>query len=185
VLFVLSQGLRQGAARSVWASLGILSANAMYFALSATGLGALLLASYDLFFLIKWAGAGYLVYLGLQCFTSKSSMLKAREERSRSTSNLRIWRDGFLLQGSNPKALLFFAAILPQFIEPNYSIPFQVLVLGVSSIIVEFLILAAYGKLAGRTMVLANDPRFERISNRVAGVLLIGAGLGLARLRQT
>ena len=185
VLFVLSQGLRQGAARSVWASLGILSANAMYFALSATTLGALIVASYNLFFLIKWVGAAYLVYLGLQCFTNKSSMLKAPEERSRATSDFRIWRDGFLIQGANPKALLFFAAILPQFIEPNYSIPIQVLVLGISSIVVEFFILVTYGKLAGRTTLLAKNPRFEKISNRLAGVLLIGAGLGLARLRRT
>jgi len=185
VLFVLSQGLRQGAARSVWASLGILSANALYFALSATSLGALIVASYNLFFLIKWAGAAYLLYLGVQCFRSKSSMLHAPQETSRATSNFRIWRDGFLLQGANPKALLFFAAILPQFIEPNYSIVLQVLVLGVSSIVVEFFILVTYGKLAGRTMLLAKNPRFEKVSNRLAGVLLIGAGLGLARLRRT
>jgi homoserine/homoserine lactone efflux protein len=185
VLFVLSQGLRQGAARSVWASLGILSANALYFALSATSLGALIVASYDLFFLIKWAGAAYLVYLGLKCFSSNSSMQKMPEEKSRTVSNFRIWRDGFLLQGANPKALLFFAAILPQFIEPSYSIPLQILILGASSIVVEFLILLIYGQLAGQTLSLAKNPRFEKISNRIAGGLLISAGLGLARLRRT
>ena len=110
-------------------------------------------------------------------------MLKLPEEKSRTASNLRVWRDGFLLQGANPKALLFFAAILPQFIAPNYSVPLQVLVLGVSSIIVEFLILVSYGRLAARAMLLAKDSRFEKISNRVAGGLLIGAGLGVARLR--
>jgi homoserine/homoserine lactone efflux protein len=185
VLFVLSHGVRQGARKSIWASLGILSANAMYFALSATSLGALIIASYDLFFLIKWAGAAYLVYLGLKCFSSKSSMLKMPEEKSRAVSNFRIWRDGFLLQGANPKALLFFAAILPQFIEPSYSIPVQILILGASSIVVEFFILLIYGQLAGRTLSLAKNPRFEKISNRVAGGLLISAGLGLARLRRT
>jgi homoserine/homoserine lactone efflux protein len=185
VLFVLSQGIRQGATKSVWASLGILSANAMYFVLSATSLGALIIASYDLFFLIKWAGAAYLVYLGLQCFLSKSSILKLPEGNSGSTRSSRIWRDGFLLQGANPKALLFFSAILPQFIDPNRSIAWQVLILGVSSIVVEFFILLAYGQLAGRTISLAKNPRFEKLSNRLAGGLLIGAGLGLARLRRT
>jgi homoserine/homoserine lactone efflux protein len=185
VLFVLSQGIRQGARKSVWASLGILSANALYFALSATSLGALIIASYNLFFLIKWAGAAYLVYLGLKCFSSKLSMLKLPEERSRVASNFRIWRDGFFLQGANPKALLFFAAILPQFIEPTHSIALQVLILGSSSIVVEFLILLTYGQLAGQAISLANNARFEKISYRVAGGLLIGAGLGLARLRRT
>jgi homoserine/homoserine lactone efflux protein len=185
VLFVLSQGLREGATKSVWASLGILSANVMYFVLSATSLGALIIASYDLFFLIKWAGAAYLVYLGVQCFFSKSPILKLPEVNSGSTRSFRIWRDGFLLQGANPKALLFFSAILPQFLDPNQSIAWQVFILGVSSIVVEFFILLAYGQLAGRTISLAKNPRFEKISNRIAGGLLIGAGLGLARLKRT
>jgi homoserine/homoserine lactone efflux protein len=185
VLFVLSQAIRRGAGQSVWASLGILSANAMYFVLSATSLGALLVASYNLFFLIKWVGAAYLVYLGLQCFWSKSSMLSLPEEKPDAISSLRVWRDAFLLQGANPKALLFFTAILPQFIDPNYPVAIQVLVLGVSSIVVEFFILFAYGQLAGRTLSAVKNPRFERISNRIAGSLLIGAGLGLARLRRS
>lgn len=184
VLYVLAQGIRRGAAKSVWASLGILSANAMYFVLSATSLGALILASYDLFFLIKWAGAAYLVYLGIQCFRSRASMLALPEDQSSTVTAVHIWRDGFLLQGANPKALLFFSAILPQFINPDYSIALQVLILGVSSIVVEFFILLGYGQLAGSTLTLAKSPRFEKISNRVAGGLLIAAGLGLARLKQ-
>jgi len=184
VLFVLSQGIRRGAAKSVWASLGILSANAMYFVLSATSLGALIVASYDLFFLVKWIGAGYLLYLGVQCFMNKSSIFTLPEEESRTSSDLRIWRDAFILQGANPKALLFFSAILPQFIEPNYSIGLQVLILGASSIVVEFFILLAYGQLAGQTLSMVRNPRFEKISSRIGGGLLIGAGLGLARLRR-
>ena len=183
VLFVLSQAIRRGASKSVWASLGILSTNALYFALSATSLGAIIMASYDLFFLIKWAGAAYLVYLGLQCFFSKSAVLTLPEGQSAASSNWRIWVDGFLLQGANPKALLFFTAILPQFIDTNYSIAVQVLLMGISSIIVEFFILLAYGQLAGRTLSAVKNPRFEKISNRIAGSFLIGAGLGLARLK--
>ena len=185
VLFVLSQAIRHGATKSTWASLGILSANAMYFVLSATSLGAIIAASYNLFFVVKWAGAGYLIYLGLQCLFSKSSVVALDERQSGATSSKRIWLDGLLLQGANPKALLFFAAILPQFIDTRHSVTLQVLILGFTSIVVEFAILIAYGHLAGKTVAAVRNPRFGKISNRVAGSLLIGAGLGLAKLKRT
>lgn len=185
VLYVLSQAIRRGPAKSVWASWGILSANAAYFVLSATSLGALIVASYKLFFLIKWLGAAYLVYLGIGSFLGKSSVMSLPEAGADSRSGIRILRDGFFLQGANPKALLFFTAILPQFIDTRHNIAFQILVLGISSIVVEFAILFTYGQLAGRVLATARSPRFEKVTNRIAGSLLIGAGVGLARLRRT
>lgn len=185
VLYVLSQAIGRGSGKSVWASWGILSANAMYFALSATSLGAVIVASYKLFFLIKWAGAAYLVYLGLASFFGKSSVLTLPESNGSARGGPRILRDGFFLQAANPKAILFFTAILPQFINPRHSVAVQILILGVSSILVEFIILFTYGQLAGHALSAARNPRFEKITNRVAGSLLIGAGIGLARLRRT
>ena len=184
VLYVLSQGLRQGAGKSVWASGGILSANAVYFALSATSLGAIIVASYKVFFLIKWAGAAYLIYLGLRSFLSKSSLLPLPEASLRPATGSRILRDGFFLQGANPKALLFFTAILPQFIDPRQPVALQILILGASSILVEFIILFVYGQLAGRALEAARNPRYEAWTNRLAGSFLIAAGVGLARLRR-
>jgi len=185
VLYVLSQAIRRGPAKSVWASWGILSANAAYFVLSATSLGAVIVASYKLFFLIKWLGAAYLVYLGIGSFLGKSSVMSLPEAGADSRSGVRILRDGFFLQGANPKALLFFTAILTQFIDTRHNIAFQILVLGISSIVVEFAILFTYGQLAGRVLATARSPRFEKVTNRIAGSLLIGAGVGLARLRRT
>jgi homoserine/homoserine lactone efflux protein len=183
VLFVLSQAIQRGPAKSVWGTVGILSANTVYFALSATSLGAVIVASYQLFFLIKWLGAAYLVYLGLRSFFGKASIVSLPESNEGSRTGSRILRDGFFLQAANPKAILFFTAILPQFIDAHRNVVFQILVLGISSIVVEFFILAAYGQLAGRALATARSPRFEKVTNRIAGSLLIGAGIGLARLK--
>src|SRR5262249_11533280 len=81
VLFVVAQGLRYGAARSLWANLGILSGNAFYFALSATSLGALLLASHELFTAVKWAGAAYLVWLGVTTFFGRGAAIASGASR--------------------------------------------------------------------------------------------------------
>ena len=184
VLYVLSQALRRGVSKSVWASGGILTANTAYFVLSATSLGAIIVASYKVFFLVKWAGAAYLIYLGVQSWLSKSSVLALPEGELAETSGWCVLRDGFFVQGANPKALLFFTAILPQFIDASRDVVLQILILGITSILVEFAILFAYGQLAGRALSAARNPRFGTLTNRIAGSLLIAAGLGLARLRR-
>jgi homoserine/homoserine lactone efflux protein len=185
VLYVLSQAIRRGPGKSVWGTWGVLSANTLYFILSATSLGAVIVASYKLFFVVKWLGAAYLVYLGLRSFFAKTSVLALPESSADLRSGPRILRDGFFLQAANPKAILFFTAILPQFIDAHHNVAFQILVLGISSILVEFVILFVYGQLAGRALSTARSPRFEKLTNRIAGSLLIGAGVGLASLRRT
>ena len=185
VLYVLAQAIRRGSAKSIWGSGGILSANIVYFALSATSLGAVIVASYKLFFLIKWAGAGYLVFLGLRSLFGKAAIAAPPESGDDSPTGPGILRDGFFLQAANPKALLFFTAILPQFIDPAHNVALQILILGMSSTLMEFVILFIYGQLAGQALSTVRNPRFEKLTNRIAGSLLIGAGVGLARLKRT
>ncbi|HWD29723.1 MAG TPA: LysE family translocator [Rhizomicrobium sp.] len=185
VLLVLSQALTRGAARAVWSILGILAANTVYFVLSATGIGAILMASYDLFFAIKWIGAAYLVWLGVGAFLGHSKALAIRAGSATPVSGARLFLNGFVLQMSNPKALVFFSALLPQFINPHAALWPQVAILAVTSIVIEFLVQAIYATLAGRAAHLAAEPRFARITDRVAGTLLIGAGIGMAALRKT
>lgn len=182
VLFVVAQGLRYGAVRSLWANLGILSGNAFYFALSATSVGALLLASNALFTAVKWAGAAYLVWLGVTTFLGRGAVVETAgaADVAPSVSGPRLLGRGFVLQAANPKALIFFTALLPQFIDPTHSVAPQVLILGVSSVVAEFPVLATYGAFAGRAGRLARRPSFARATNRVAGALLVGAGAGLA-----
>lgn len=193
VFLVISQALQGGRQRAFWASLGILSVNALYFGLSAVGLGAMLTASHQLFVVVKWIGAAYLVYLGIRTFFGQSTLSLTgalprggeggddiRVERPDAMSPARTWARGAVLQAANPKAMIFFTALLPQFIQAKGSIPRQMVILGVTSIIVELFILIIYGALAGRLSVVARQPKFLKTTNRVAGTLLVGAGTGIA-----
>lgn len=181
VLLVVSQGLRRGGRSSVFSSCGILSANAVYFAISAFGLGAAILASYELFSVIRWAGAAYLVWLGLRAiFGNHSVLVTGASGAGTFDSHRRLFANGFILQAANPKALVFFAAILPQFVNPAEPIARQLALLGVTSVVAEFFVLLGYGMLAGRASSLARKPRFARTADRVSGLLLLGAAAGLA-----
>lgn len=175
VMLVIAYGLAQGARRSMWASLGILSANGLYFALSATSVGALLAASEPFFIAVKWCGAAYLVYLGLAALLGQPSPITVSRANARGGSPGAIYLSGLTLQLANPKTLVFFAAILPQFVDPRLPIGAQMLWLAAGSVIPEFFILAGYGLAASRASRLATDARFARVTDRVAGVLVLAA----------
>jgi homoserine/homoserine lactone efflux protein len=193
VLYVISSGLRAGARKSLASNAGILAANAVYFLLSATGVGALLVASYNLFFAVKWIGAAYLFFIGLRMLVGKESVVQL-SDKTLADGNLvdggsaipsrGLFTGGLILQLSNPKAIVFFTALLPQFIDPHSAIAPQVAILAVTSMVIEFFVLMAYGAAAGRASMLARVPRYAKWTNRVAGSLLIGAGAGLATLRR-
>ena len=96
----------------------------------------------------------------------------------------RVLRRGFLVQAANPKTILFFGALLPQFVDPAGDIVMQMLVLGATSVAVEFVVLAAYGGLAGRLRRFATRPAVALWLERTAGALLVAAGLGMAAVRR-
>ena len=183
VLLVLSLALTRGASHGLRASLGILSANAMYFAISATSLGAVLLASWELFTVIKWFGAGYLIWRGVRMMASStkhSFQRLADPDRGRGTARLGAFSNGLFTQGANPKALVFFAAILPQFINPQRAVGLQLAILGLSSIVIELAVLSLYVAVSHYTQRLTRDSRYALQLERAGGALLIGAGARLA-----
>jgi threonine/homoserine/homoserine lactone efflux protein len=179
VLFVLSHGLTRGGRASLWANAGILTGNAFYFLLSALGLGAVLLASHEVFTVIKYSGAAYLIYLGAQTIRGAGAALPSANS-TRPAEGWRTLKRGFALQAANPKALVFFVALLPQFIDTSRPIALQVLILGVTSVIIEFSVLGGYGYLASRAAAIARAPRFVAMTNWVSGGMLIAAGAGIA-----
>src|SRR5262247_228307 len=156
LMFVVTEGalcLTPGPAGL--ASLGILAANLIYFGVSATGLAAVLLASYEVFALIRWVGAAYLIWLGVKAFRGRSPALSVAAGPVMPAHRRRIFLNGFVLQMSNPKALVFFTALLPQFIDPAQALPMQVAVLAATSVMMELIILLGYGAAAARASVIA------------------------------
>jgi len=175
VMLVVACGLAYGARKSIHATLGILSANAIYFAISATALGAVLVTSKAFFVAVKWLGAAYLVYIGLSALFGRPSPITAsRDDRSGGTARA-LYLSGLTLQLANPKTLVFFAAILPQFVDPRLPVGAQMAWLAAGSIVPEFFILGGYGYLASRAVRWTRDPRFTRLTERVAGALVLGA----------
>jgi homoserine/homoserine lactone efflux protein len=178
VLLVVSIAAGRGFRPSVGAVFGILAANSLYFALSATGVVAVLIASRQTFLVLQWVGAVYLVWLGLR-------MLLSRDSRKHDAAPIPVARSffrGFIVQGANPKALVFFAALLPQFVDPSGSVPAQLLLLGVSSVLIEFAALGLYAFGAVRAGRIAGA-RVAGALQRVGGGLLVAAGARLAAVR--
>jgi homoserine/homoserine lactone efflux protein len=183
VLLVLSQALGRGAPAGFWSTQGILAGNTIYFALSATSLG-LVLASSDVFFAVKWLGAAYLIWLGLREIFAPARGLMVGAATGPALGRRRLVLNGMLLQLANPKALLYFGAVLPQFLSADRPLIGQVAILWAVATVIELAVLNTYSLLASRAGAFARQPRFIRFTNIAAGSLLVTAGAGIAALRR-
>ncbi len=183
VLFVVAQGLCGGRRGGLAATLGVLTANAVWFLLSALGIGVVLAAVPQALELLRWLGAAYVAWLGLASLRGAGPLsLRALDEALTPASFATVLRRGLLLQLANPKALVFFAAILPGFVTEHGAWPpwLQVLVFAVTSIGTEFWVLLGYGALAGAASARLRDPRWARGVDRAAGVLLLLVAVWIA-----
>jgi len=177
---VTAQGSGNGFARAQFGIMGIASANAIYFALSATGIAALIIASNWLFTVIKWVGVGYLAYLGISALLSKTGVLRIEQgEPERRTT---LFAKGFVIEFANPKALLYFAAVLPQFLDVSAPIAPQILVMGLTTLVLDIVVYSVYAAL-GQTIARSGvKPWVLKSLNRVAGVALLVAAFRIARV---
>jgi threonine/homoserine/homoserine lactone efflux protein len=183
VLYVVSTAITYGARAGVIASLSILAGNTAYFILSAMGLGALLLASRHIFTAIQWLGAAYLVYLGARMALSRTPAAPESGAAREPARHAGVFWNGFVTQIANPKAIIFFAALLPQFIDPDRPAAFQIAILGTSSVVIEFAVLSIYVATCHAARHRLSEPRYHAWLVRAAGVLLITAGARLAATR--
>ncbi|ARN19952.1 LysE family translocator [Piscinibacter gummiphilus] len=184
VLMCVTNGVNHGARLTLASALGSITAVLGIMACSAVGLGAVLAASETLFHAIKWAGAAYLIYIGITTFRSSASSFDVPDQ-ARSAGTVRaLYVQGLLVGASNPKALLFFTAFFPQFIDPLAPRMPQFLAMGATFVAFELTCLMVYATFAARLAPWLRERGRARLFNRVSGATFIGAGFLLATIRR-
>jgi threonine/homoserine/homoserine lactone efflux protein len=176
-LLSLTHGACFGLRPTVYTVLGGALGFLVLIAASLAGMGALLAASEQAFTIAKWIGAAYLVYLGVRVWRSPAPVISPGARVDQDGRALRMFNQGFLVAVSNPKALIFFAAFLPQFMVPGTSFASQLLVLGGTFVVVEVLYELMLAGLAQR--IAPWLARHGRWFNRIAGGTFVGIGAAL------
>ena len=174
-LLMLSTSASNGFRRSLATAAGDLTANAIQILLAGFGLAAILASSRYGFAIIKWGGVAYLVWIGIRTirasFNNDGDAIKIEK-----TSLKRLWLRGFITSAANPKAVVFFAALFPQFINPNLALVPQIFILGMTYIVIDGLFLSVYG--SGASWLASRlQSHYKNWVERVAGISLIGAAI--------
>jgi threonine/homoserine/homoserine lactone efflux protein len=189
MLLIMSHGAQYGLRRTSATMGGCLSALVLMLAVSAAGLGVFLQAWPAMFNVLRFIGAGYLVYLGIKAWSAPvtensaddaAEAFAARPARSAGA----LFRNGFLVASSNPKAILFAAALLPQFIDASRPTLPQFGVLVATFAVCEvswYLVYAGFGTRIGATL---KSRRVAKAFNRVTGGVFVGFGAMMALIRQ-
>lgn len=177
--------LAGGRTRGAWTAVGITSSNAVQGLAAAAGLGALVVRSQPLFEVIRWAGVGYLAYLGVQALRSAVAGRYPADELTAGTGTaqrLAGWRQGFLSNITNPKVLVFYLAVLPQFLTPDSGVPTLVLLALTHAVLgLLYLLLLVAGMHRARAVL--GRRRVRRALDAVTGTVLLGFGARLATER--
>jgi homoserine/homoserine lactone efflux protein len=173
-LLMLSNSLASGFRRAIATAAGDLSANVLQILIASVGLAGVITAAGNVFVIIKWAGVAFLVWVGIAQI--RRQMTSALAEQAQQRSRKQLYLQGFMTSAANPKAIVFFAALLPQFINPSAPTGMQFFLLGVTFLFVDAAFLLFYGFFADWI-----SSKFERYTkrhmNQVSGSLLIVAAI--------
>ncbi len=178
----MSAGMRYGYRKSVWNIFGLQAGILLLVVIVAMGLGAILAASALAFSLIKWFGVAYLVWLGIQQWRAEAKPMAVSAEDARSPRQLFV--QGFLVNASNPKGIIFMLAVLPQFIDPHAPQFAQYAICTGTLFFTDAVVMSGYTLLAARVLSALREPAHIRRLNLTFGGLFVGAGLLLAGFKR-
>jgi threonine/homoserine/homoserine lactone efflux protein len=180
VTLVIATGATRGTRAALITVIGTTLGNAALLAGIALGLNWILKTSAEVFEVMRWIGAAYLIWLGIQSWRTAGQPAQAAPPRHR----VHISR-GFLVAITNPKTIAFFTAFLPQFVDPMLPASWQLFVMCTVSVVLAGVTDAAWAVAAGLGRAWFMKPRHNALLGRLSGVVLIGGGLWLSLARRT
>jgi threonine/homoserine/homoserine lactone efflux protein len=181
VLLVVSYALGQGWQAALPIAIGVALGDFTAMTLSMAGIGALLAASAVLFTALKWAGAGYLMWLGVRLWQAGGAL--NAEPRTDTVPALRMLGHAWIVTALNPKSITFFVAFLPQFLSADGDVLRQMAIFEATFLVLAFGNALLYAHIAARARHLVANPKAIGIFNKAGGTLLVGAGLATALVR--
>ncbi len=182
MLLALTHGMNHGAKKTMASAMGNVTVSLIQASVSIAGLGTILLASETLFLIIKWAGAAYLIYIGFSMlFSSRITLTTDKSDISiKETSLRKMFMQAAIVTAGNPKAIVFFTAIFPQFINPKLPYFFQFsILLGIIAIL-AFICFMLYAICGQKLVSIFSKAILGKYIMRVIGGTFIGAGISLA-----
>jgi len=181
-LLSLTNAARSGVVPAILAAAGRIVSFAIMIAIAGIGLGAVLAASESVFTIVKWAGAAYLVWIGVNLIRAGAPLL--RDDAATPRLSLRkLTLQELWVAAGNPKAILVFTAFFPQFVDPEaYALSFAIL--GLTFLIFETFAIVVYSFIGAKLGRYVRDRRTLKWFNRTSGAMMIGFGLALIFARR-
>ena len=143
-VLVVSYAMTYGMKKTVWTALGDISANAMQMIVVTFVIGSLLIRFPQIMIVMKWLGVAYLLYLAYELYRTRVKNFNS-SKKDASKNSLSFFRDGFMVAGLSPKALIFFGAIFPNFMDFNGNYIGQFIILAITYVVLDFITLIIYG----------------------------------------
>ena len=187
VLIGMSHSLRYGPRPTMITALGDVTANMIQMVIAAVGLGALLATSATAFGVVKWCGVAFLFTIGLVAILKKTKRFDNNNDIEIDLNSgfepvrkRRLFGEGFLVAAGNPKAIAFFGALFPQFIDPSVDLLPQLMILGMTFVVFDYTLVMIYAMGAARLMPWLVKRGGKNMIGRVSGGVLIAAALLLS-----
>ncbi|MGE8684378.1 MAG: LysE family transporter [Acinetobacter sp.] len=179
----MSSGLNYGFKQGYWNVLGLQLALLLQIGIVAAGAGVLFATTPWAFLAVKWFGVGYLLYLAYLQWTAPTQSIEIQQDLP-STSRSKLVLHGFLVNMSNPKAIVFLLAVLPQFLDLSKPQWIQYVIMAATMITIDLIVMAGYTGLAAKVLRLLKSPKQQKYMNRTFAVLFACAASLLSLVHQ-